>query len=236
MPPDTSAAPLQGGPANVDDGDRGETVTTAKVRVYFSTCMGRVLVARHSRTVTELGGFICGRQDDDFTHYVTLDGKRSEGKGFIRSFKTLLALASGRPIVSDKWLAASKKQRSFCPPNEYLLEDTKAEREYSFSLRESYLRAQIRPVFEGFEVLLTPNLLKGETDSGSGLVKLVCAAGGIARTKLPIQGEFQSNKSIAFGVSSDRRWASRNLREGVPFYEREQLLAILQNQKLPTER
>eukprot|EP00951_Prasinocladus_malaysianus_P025060 scaffold218466_cov36-Prasinocladus_malaysianus.AAC.1 len=82
--------------------------TAPKVRLHFSTCIGPALLRRHSATAASLGAEICsGQGDDTFTHYITMmsdsafiagvpqEGKAKDGMGFIRSFKTLLALASG---------------------------------------------------------------------------------------------------------------------------------------------
>jgi hypothetical protein len=66
----------------------------------FSTCIGKALLKRHTATISALGGSVAEPNDMDFTHYVTIDGKaRDKTTGFIKSFKTLLALAAGETTI-----------------------------------------------------------------------------------------------------------------------------------------
>lgn len=55
----------------------------------------------------------------------------------IRTFKFLYAIIKGIPIVTSKWLDASRKAATFVPLDSFLLTDIEAEKRFHFSLKQS---------------------------------------------------------------------------------------------------
>lgn len=188
----------------------------------------------------DLGGSVCSSKDFDFTHYVTMAGKAKDGKGFIRSLKTLLALAGGRPIVEIKWLADSRREGAFVPASAHLLQDTEKEKEYGFSISGSFQAARSRLVFEGVEIFFTPSFLKEEKDGGKDIRTIVMTAGALVAASPPQRlrkrqggGEEKGLGALVVAVPSDREWAGRALRNGVPILGRDHLLRAVMRQKPP---
>eukprot|EP00873_Tetraselmis_striata_P023892 jgi/Tetstr1/444156/TSEL_032051.t2 len=208
-------------------------------RVMFSTCIGKALLQRHTAAIEALGGEVCEPADEAFTHYVTMAGKRKDSKGFIKSFKTLLALAAGRPIVDVRWLDACKKQRQFVAVEPFLLKDEAAEKEHSFSIAGAYDAARQGLLLAGRKVFFAPKLLKEERNPGQ-LKALVAAAGAAVAKELPVAVKRGSCAAPSAGQDvlvlaggSDAAWCRSNLREGTAVYSRDQLVGALMQHQLP---
>eukprot|EP00892_Ulva_mutabilis_P006775 jgi/Ulvmu1/446/UM001_0453.1 len=106
----------------------------------------------------------------DFTHYVAQE--------LVLSLHVLLALASGRPVVSMDWLAASIEAGSAVPAGPYLLEDRKAEKKYGMVLKTTLTSAQRSPLLDGRICYITEDLAESEADAGAGLRLVASAALG----------------------------------------------------------
>lgn len=77
----------------------------------------------------------------DFTHYVAQE--------LVLSLHVLLALASGRPVVSMDWLEASIESGTAAPAAKYLLDDFRAEKKYGFVLRTTLESAKRSTLLQG---------------------------------------------------------------------------------------
>lgn len=98
-----------------------------------------------------------------------------------RTVKFLCALALGRPIVSPQWLASSKMSLTFLDHNKYLLKDKEAEKQFSFTLKESLAKARKTPLLQGKSIFVTNCVKPPPVDMKS----IVECSGGTFLTKAP---------------------------------------------------
>uniref|UniRef100_A0A224XJJ8 PAX-interacting protein 1 n=1 Tax=Panstrongylus lignarius TaxID=156445 RepID=A0A224XJJ8_9HEMI len=98
-----------------------------------------------------------------------------------RTVKFLCALALGRPIVSPQWLASSKMSLTFLDHDKYLLRDKEAEKQFSFTLKESLAKARKTPLLQGKSVFVTNCVKPPPVDMKS----IVECSGGTFLTKAP---------------------------------------------------
>lgn len=100
-------------------------------------------------TVKSLGGTLV---DSVFecTHLVT-DKVR-------RTVKFLCCLSRGCTIVDTSWLNRCQEENVFITPNDYVVRDRTAERQYRFSLQDSILLARSSRLLQGWHVHLTDNV------------------------------------------------------------------------------
>ncbi|KAK9916410.1 hypothetical protein WJX75_002264 [Coccomyxa subellipsoidea] len=211
---------------------------TKPPRVLISTCVDAKLRQAITRTVERLGGTVTW-SSADFTVFVTLDASRGDkDRGFTKSLNALSALASGSPIVSEKWVDACARMDAFVSAKEFLLEDPAAEKKFGFSLAAAWEAAQQSLLLSGVHVFLTPGLLAAEADKGEGLRMLVArAAGNVAKTipkKLPAADAAQwlllgDEKSVA----KEGAWAKKALSsKGFKLHGRSALISALMAQYL----
>lgn len=74
----------------------------------------------------------------------------------------MCALASGKPIVSLKWLEALKKGETIPDPFKYLLNDKDGEKKYKFSLAKTIREVgKSGGLFRNHSILVTPNTSPG---------------------------------------------------------------------------
>ncbi|OCT67923.1 mediator of DNA damage checkpoint protein 1 isoform X2 [Xenopus laevis] len=100
-------------------------------------------------TIRNLGGEVA-ESIFDCTHLVT-DRIR-------RTVKFLCALARGIPIVTLDWLDKCKKSKCFLSPAQFLVKDKEQEKNFNFVLSESLQKAKKKPLFQGYEIHVTPNV------------------------------------------------------------------------------
>ncbi|KAM4641091.1 mediator of DNA damage checkpoint protein 1 [Discoglossus pictus] len=108
-----------------------------------------VVDADGEEIIRSLGGDIA-ESVFDCTHLVT-DRVR-------RTVKFLCALARGLPIVTLDWIDKCKKSGCFLSHTRFLVKDKEQEKNFKFVLSESLLKAKRRPLFEGYEIHVTPNV------------------------------------------------------------------------------
>ncbi|KAK9843511.1 hypothetical protein WJX81_006816 [Elliptochloris bilobata] len=177
-----------------------------QVRVLFSTCIDAAQRKALARTVTRLGGAVAPDGDESFTHFVTLAPVAGDkGRGLVKSKSMLIALAEGRPVVTDAWLTASSLSGAFVEAApDHLLVDHAAERREGFTLLGAHERAQSGRLLEGATVLISPGLRSAERDGGAGLEALAgtrrcfaCAATADAPKKVGFIGLGQMGSRMA---------------------------------------
>ncbi|KAJ1965238.1 regulator of Ty1 Transposition [Dipsacomyces acuminosporus] len=149
------------------------------VRIMFTQVRPTL---NEQRRIIDMGGEIV-EEASVATHLVS--------KEIRRTAKMLIALASGRvAIVGRNWMEDSLAQHRWIPVDpssesdeaaKYHLVDEEAEKKWSFRLSESLHRAQVRRLFEGVTVFITP---KAEPPLPV-LRPLIEAAGGEAVDSLP---------------------------------------------------
>eukprot|EP00208_Stichococcus_sp_RCC1054_P007122 CAMPEP_0206137334 /NCGR_PEP_ID=MMETSP1473-20131121/2476_1 /ASSEMBLY_ACC=CAM_ASM_001109 /TAXON_ID=1461547 /ORGANISM="Stichococcus sp, Strain RCC1054" /LENGTH=1516 /DNA_ID=CAMNT_0053530373 /DNA_START=187 /DNA_END=4737 /DNA_ORIENTATION=- len=205
------------------------------VVVRFAKSVGDVQRKAQTAIIKQLGGRVT-EDDADFTHLVVQPrANRSDvSAGFVKSFTSLVALASGRPIVDLTWVRAAGDAKAFSSPlanaTSFLLTDKVAEKEHGFCLRKSYQAAHTRLLLQDSVVLLTPAMRGEEKDRGAGVQALIEAAGGQvvkAAKDLPKAGS-----CLVIGSEKGQKGEQNTLKGKVPagtrLYGRTQLLdAIL---------
>ncbi|BDA40382.1 probable mediator of DNA damage checkpoint protein 1 at C-terminar half [Coccomyxa sp. Obi] len=206
-------------------------------RVLVSTCVDAKLRQSITKTVERLGGTITASAQD-FTVFVTLDASGGDkDRGFTKSLNALSALASGSPIVSEKWVDACGRSDAFVSAKEFLLKDPAAERKFGFSLAAAFEAAQQSLLLDGVHVFLTPGLVAAEADKGEGLRMLVRRAGGnVAETvpkKLPASGAQWLLLGDEKSKAKEAAWAKKALKEkGIKLHGRSALINGLMTQRL----
>lgn len=83
-----------------------------------------------------------------------------------RTFKFLLAMARGIPIVTSDYLRKINEMQSIkkVPIVDYLFSDAEFEMRHKFSLVKSLHMAQKQKLFKGYEFLMTANILPNPTE------------------------------------------------------------------------
>ncbi|KAL3686118.1 hypothetical protein R1sor_004140 [Riccia sorocarpa] len=139
---------------------RGETVA-----VLFSHGLAEDVGKKQRKIVSKLGGtvttsaLVC-------THFVA--------DKFVRTGNMLEAMAAGKPVVTPAWLESCLHAKCYVDEHPYILRDAKKESEMGFSMVETLVEAQKRPLLQGIRVYITP----GTTPGPDALAKIVRAAGG----------------------------------------------------------
>ncbi|XP_038899325.1 uncharacterized protein LOC120086657 isoform X2 [Benincasa hispida] len=136
--------------------------TMALVRVCFSQHLDEVTLKQQKKVVLQLGISIAS-SSVDATHFVA--------DKFVRTRNMLEAIALGKPVVTHSWLESCGQASCFIDEKNYILRDTKKEKEIGFSLPVSLSRATQCPLLQGFKVLVTPNTRPGKEIIAS-LVKM----------------------------------------------------------------
>lgn len=108
-----------------------------------------VVDAMGEEIIRSLGGDIADSVFD-CTHLIT-DRVR-------RTVKFLCALARGIPIVTLDWIDKCKKSGCFLSHTKYLVKDKEQEKNFNFVLSQSLQKAKRSPLFEGYEIHITPSV------------------------------------------------------------------------------
>ena len=119
-------------------------------------------------TVKSLGGTLV---DSVFecTHLVT-DKVR-------RTVKFLCCLSRGCTIVDTSWLERCREENNFISPDDFVVHDKNAERQYHFSLQESIQSARFNRLLQDWSIYLTENV-KPPPSEMKQIVE--CAGGKVA--------------------------------------------------------
>ncbi|KAL0023275.1 hypothetical protein WJX77_002228 [Trebouxia sp. C0004] len=235
------AGPQEGSPASHVKAARKAT-DTKQVRVLYSTTLEKSKKASMSKIVKRLGGSVEDKEGPEFTHFVTLHptSPGQTDRGFKKSINALIALAAGRPIVSDSWIDACGRSGSFVDPVDHLLMDTTAQKKFGFDMRTSYERAQHQLLLTGLHVFFTPGMLAAESDKGTNIHNLVGHAGGVVETQLP---ESVSGKDAKLStqwllianekdIKREQKWSKRKVASKLPFHGRTMLIDSIMQQSL----
>ncbi|CAI9621552.1 unnamed protein product [Staurois parvus] len=131
-----------------------------------------VVDATGEEIIRSLGGDIADSVFD-CTHLVT-DRVR-------RTVKFLCALARGIPIVTLDWIDKCKKSGCFLSHTKFLIKDKEQEKNFNFVLSQSLQKAKKSPLFEGYEIHVTPSV-KPDPE----LMKdIICCSGATFLPKMP---------------------------------------------------
>jgi len=130
--------------------------------------------------------------------------------------KVLQAIATGTPIVTDKWLSDSAKANHFLSVNAYLPSAPSKEKEWRFKLED--VHGQPQTPFEGYTIHFTTALhalYKPFTE-----IEQVCKAAGAKVTKKKMD---QKNDKVIVLAMEDDKEADKLMEDGVTCYSRDLL-------------
>ncbi|KAL6526525.1 hypothetical protein OROGR_015615 [Orobanche gracilis] len=196
------------------------------IRVLFSQHLDEDVVKQQKKILTRLGGAAATFMSDA-THFVADE--------FIRTRNMLEAIASGKPVVTHLWLEICGQASCLIDEKNYILKDSRKEREYGFSLPDSLSRACQYPLLQGQKVLVTPNTKPGK-DILSSLVKAVhgLAIERVGRSVL--KDEKLPDDLLILSCEEDYDICVPFLEKGGAIYSSELLLNGIVKQKLEFER
>ena len=120
--------------------------------------------------------------------------------------KLLLAVASGKDIVRDKWLIDSSKCRRLLDPKPYFAEDQERELEWGTTLADATARgkAGTKP-FADLTIYFTPALKKELGTGFTELKEVAILAGAVAvHARLPPKGAVPKTNILVLASSRDR--------------------------------
>ena len=134
----------------------------------------------HKKIVTTLGGSIVDIDDASLaTHVIAGDDKTP----IRRTPRLMIGICVTANILSMEWLVSSKRSRRFMETRPFLLlHDRIAERNYSFSMKETLLNGQLRRqeggVLKDLNVYFCKNLAGNKAPKADELNLIVSCAGG----------------------------------------------------------
>ncbi|CAL0301210.1 unnamed protein product [Lupinus luteus] len=133
------------------------------VRILYSQHLDEDIVKHQKKVLSRLGVSVAS-SIADATHFIA--------DQFVRTRNMLEAIAYGKPVVTHLWIESCGQASCFSDERNYILRDTKKEKEIGFSMPVSLARASQHPLLEGRKVLITPNA-KPSKEIISSLVKAV---------------------------------------------------------------
>lgn len=149
--------------------------------------------------------------------YLTLLIIRSVRDGNLhKTPKVLQAIATGTPIVTDKWLADSAKAGHFLSVDAYKPSAPKQEKEWSCRLED--VLGQPQTPFEGYTIHFTTSLHSAYKPFTE--IEQVCKAAGAKVTKKKMD---KSEKVIILAVDEGDKEAEKLMQDGVTCYKRDLL-------------
>ncbi|KAL6571554.1 hypothetical protein OROHE_003197 [Orobanche hederae] len=196
------------------------------IRVLFSQHLDEDVVKQQKKILARLGGAAATFMSDA-THFVADE--------FVRTRNMLEAIASGKPVVTHLWLESCGQASCIIDEKNYILRDSRKEREYGFSLPVSLSRSCQYPLLQGQKVLVTPNTKPGK-DILSSLVKAVhgLAVERVGRSVL--KDEKLPDDLLILSCEEDYNICVPFLEKGGAIYSSELLLNGIVKQKLEFER
>ncbi|GFP93406.1 mediator of DNA damage checkpoint protein 1 [Phtheirospermum japonicum] len=196
------------------------------IRVLFSQHLDEDVIKHQKKILAKLGGAVATFMSDA-THFVAEE--------FVRTRNMLEAIASGKPVVTRLWLESCGQASCLIDEKNYILRDSRKEKEFGFCLPDSLSRACQHPILQGQKVLVTPNTKPGK-DILANLVKAVhgLAIERVGRTifndeKLP-------DDLLILSCEEDYDACVPFLEKGGAIYSSELLLNGIVKQKLEYER
>ncbi|XP_042879397.1 uncharacterized protein LOC122257910 [Penaeus japonicus] len=117
------------------------------------------------KIVTDLGGMVVD-SPNECSVLVTINIRRT--------CKLLAVIGKGLPIVTPRWLSASKLARNFVDPWKYIVKDTESEKKFAFRLDQSLRSARKSLLFEGLSFHATRSV-KPPPDQMKEII--VCSGG-----------------------------------------------------------
>lgn len=162
-----------------------------------------------------------------------------------RSVKLMIALCVTSNILKGEWLEESFKRKELLSCNRFLLlNDSKAEKSYSFSmrntLREGRERRENGGLFRGWKILVCEGVCGNKAPKEHELKTMVEAAGGIWLTRNDIPLPIEDDPTHVIVITSDPAYqyqiedpqAEIAAENGAGFYTTSWLFNVMMHQKI----
>ncbi|KAF8401568.1 hypothetical protein HHK36_012512 [Tetracentron sinense] len=211
----------------------------ASVRVLFSHHLDEDTIKQQKKILVRLGVPIAS-SSADATHFIT--------DKFVRTRNMLEAIALGKPVVTHLWLESCGQASFFIDEKNYILRDTKKEKEIGFSMPVSLARACQRPLLQvitkscvvqpdalGQRVFITPNIKPGK-ELIAGLVKAVHGQAVERIGRSAMKDDKIPDDLLVLSCEEDYTICLPFLEKGAAVYSSELLLNGIIIQKLEYER
>ncbi|XP_042440955.1 dentin sialophosphoprotein-like isoform X1 [Zingiber officinale] len=196
------------------------------VRVLFSHHLVEQTIKQQRKILACLGLPIAS-SISEATHFVS--------DKFVRTQNMLEAIATGKPVVTPMWLESCRQANCYIDEKNYILKDTKKEREIGFNMCVSIARACQSPLLQGKRVFITSNV-KPNRELIASLVK-ACNGQAIKRfgRSAKNQGKVPGDL-LVISCEEDYSVCISLLEKGVGIFSSELLLNGIVIQKLEYER
>ncbi|XVF21880.1 hypothetical protein REPUB_Repub12eG0127400 [Reevesia pubescens] len=198
----------------------------AYVRVLFSQHLDDDVIKQQKKISARLGISITSCSMDA-THFIADE--------FVRTRNMLEAIALGKPVVTRLWLDSCGQASCLLDEKNYILRDSKREKEIGFSMAASLARARQYPLLKDKRVCITQNV-KPNKEMITSLVKAV--GGEVVETsqKLAEKDQKIPDDLLILSCEQDLAICAPLLEKGAAVYSSELLLNGIVIQKLEYER
>ncbi|KAB2599471.1 hypothetical protein D8674_009742 [Pyrus ussuriensis x Pyrus communis] len=196
------------------------------VRVLYSHHLDDDVIKHQKKILGRLGVSVASSMTDA-THFIA--------DQFVRTRNMLEAIAAGKPVVTHLWLDSCGQASCFIDEKNYILRDTKKEKEFGFSMPASLAHACQHPLLEGRKVFVTPNTKPGK-DIISSLVKAVRGQAIERIGRSVLEADKIPDDLLVVSCEEDYEICVPLLEKGATVYSSELLLNGIVTQKLKFER
>ncbi|KAJ4826284.1 hypothetical protein Tsubulata_048906 [Turnera subulata] len=154
---------------------------------------------------------------------------------FVRTRNMLEAIAFGKPVVTHLWLENVGQASYYIDEQNYILRDTKKEKEFGFSMPVTLAHARQHPLLQGRKVLITPHAKPGK-EIISSLVRAVRGQAVVRVGRSALKEDIVSDDLLVLSCEEDYEICVPFLEKGAAVYSSELLLNGIVTQRLEYER
>uniref|UniRef100_A0A1A9W058 Mediator of DNA damage checkpoint protein 1 n=1 Tax=Glossina brevipalpis TaxID=37001 RepID=A0A1A9W058_9MUSC len=119
-----------------------------------------------------------------------------------RTYKFLLAMAKGIPIVTTEWIKKVNESHSLIPFTDYFFSDPVFEKKYKFSILKSVGLAKKKSLFQGYRFLATSNISPPPTEIKN---IIECAGGQLHNEYDKINAKKEQGKIYLISCLDDKK-------------------------------
>ncbi|KAL5561579.1 hypothetical protein UlMin_031326 [Ulmus minor] len=198
----------------------------AHVHILFSQHLDDDTIKQQKKVAARLGISIASCSMDA-THFIA--------DKFARTKNMLEAIALGKPVVTHLWLESCGQANCFIDERNYILRDSKKEKEFGFSMPVSLARASQHPLLKDHRVLVT-STIKPDKEMITNLVKAAQGQPVENDQICALKAKNISNDLLILSCTEDHSICRPFLEKGVAAYSSELLLNGIVTQKLDYKR
>ncbi|KAI4345500.1 hypothetical protein L6164_012616 [Bauhinia variegata] len=196
------------------------------VLILYSNHLDEDIVKHQKKILARLGASVAS-SITDATHFIA--------DQFVRTRNMLEAIASGKPVVTHLWIESCGQASCFIDEKNFILRDSKKEKEIGFSMPVSLARASQHPLLEGRRVFITPNA-KPSKEIISSLVKAVQGQAVERIGRSALKDDKIPDNLLVLTCEEDYATCVPFLEKGAAVHSSELLLNGIVTQKLEYER